>query len=411
MQAAAISDPAFFSRHGLWSAWQRYQFLAAAAPAAAAVPWCWLDQHPVCAHRVTDPENEGEAEYQLDMSGQRFLAAREAAGPASRQLLPVMPARRRTDADGRWKDALDVYFQPCLQLFWPSLHALIDWRQPPQFLDKELQALTLSKGRNRRYVDKLASVQLLQGERICLLVHMEVQARLQAGFAGRMFEYFVRLRETYPDQPIVQLAIVTRGRPDQDRLAYCYEPLGKNFLSLNFSLPMLNLQGWRDRDAELAALAAHNPFALLVQAELAAARQDSPSDRLQHKVRLLRQLYRHGYGGLDFRRLFAFLDGILSLPPEQEIQFVRAMNHIDSQAGGSNMPYITSIERVAIGRGRLEGKAEGMRDALRCLLEQRFGRLPETARERLQQAGQEDLQHGLSQVLKAHSLDEVLPRQ
>lgn len=75
------------------------------------------------------------------------------------------------------------------------------------------------------------------------------------------------------------------------------------------------------------------------------------------------------------------------------------------------MPYITSIERVAIGRGRLEGKAEGMRDALRCLLEQRFGRLPETARERLQQAGQEDLQHDLSQVLKAHSLDEVLPRQ
>ncbi|KAB0543188.1 hypothetical protein F7P85_08385 [Kerstersia gyiorum] len=207
----------------------------------------------------------------------RFLAAREADGPASRQLLPVMPARRRTDADGRWKDALDVYFQPCLQLFWPSLHALIDWRQPPQFLDKALQALTLSKGRNRRYVDKLASVQLLQGERICLLVHMEVQARLQAGFAGRMFEYFVRLRETYPDQPIVQLAIVTRGRPDQDRLAYCYEPLGKNFLSLNFSLPMLNLQGWRDRDAELAALAAHNPFALLVQAELAAARQGDPT--------------------------------------------------------------------------------------------------------------------------------------
>ncbi|MCP1632632.1 hypothetical protein J2T32_001693 [Kerstersia gyiorum] len=45
------------------------------------------------------------------------------------------------------------------------------------------------------------------------------------------------------------------------------------------------------------------------------------------------------------------------------------------------------------------------------MLEQRFGRLPETARERLQQAGQEDLQHGLSQVLKAHSLGEVLPRQ
>lgn len=164
--------PRFFGRHGLWSALQRYQFLAVAVPAAAAVPWCWLDQRPVCAHRVTEPENEGEAEYQLDMSGQRFLAAREADGPASRQLLPVMPARRRTDADGRWKDALDVYFQPCLQLFWPSLHALIDWRQPPQFLDKELQALTLSKGRNRRYVDKLASVQLLQGERICLLVHM-----------------------------------------------------------------------------------------------------------------------------------------------------------------------------------------------------------------------------------------------
>ncbi len=53
-----------------------------------------------------------------------------------------------SDFDSAWKDAL---------------HAQIDWRRAPVFLDKKLQALLRSRRRGRRHVDKLVSVRRLYG--------------------------------------------------------------------------------------------------------------------------------------------------------------------------------------------------------------------------------------------------------
>ncbi|WP_420177079.1 hypothetical protein [Kerstersia gyiorum] len=202
---------------------------------------------------------------------------------------------------------------------------------------------------------------------------------------------------------------------------YQYAPLGGNFLSLNYSLPMLHLQSWLGREDELAAQARQNPFALFMQVELEAARQAAPADRLQRKVRLLRQLYAHGYDKADFHRLFAFLDNAMALPPVLELQFVQVSNQIETQ-GVSDMAYMTSVERVAIGRGRLEGRAagrvegkvegrvEGMREAVRCLLEQRFGSLSENDLEQLGALDQAALQDCLIHVLNTRSLEELLRR-
>lgn len=84
----------------------------------------------------------------------------------------------------------------------------------------------------------------------------------------------------------------------------------------------VSIQLGRQREDELAAQARQNPFALFMQVELEAARQAAPADRLQRKVRLLRQLYAHGYDKADFHRLFAFLDSAMVLPPALELQFV-----------------------------------------------------------------------------------------
>ncbi|TSH93097.1 hypothetical protein FOZ76_14460, partial [Verticiella sediminum] len=54
---------------------------------------------------------------------------------------PYPDAAPEADHDGRWKDALEAYLQPCLALFWPAVHALVDWSVPVVFLDKELQRL------------------------------------------------------------------------------------------------------------------------------------------------------------------------------------------------------------------------------------------------------------------------------
>lgn len=195
------------------------------------------------------------------------------------------------------------------------------------------------------------------------------------------------------------------------RLRYVYEPLGQHFLSLDYSVPMQNLVDWGGKQDELHVLAKSNPFALVVLVELEAGRRDTPQGKLARKLSLVRQLCRLGYGTADSNRLFSFLDAVFALPQSQEVMFARELDEM-ANTGEPYMAYMTSIERVAIGvgclEGRAEGKAEGMRGVLLSLLEQRFGTLPEASRLHLQQADVADMQRWVSRVFEADSLDDVL---
>lgn len=187
----------------------------------------------------------------------------------------------RADHDGHWKDALEAYLRPCLELFWPVLHAAVDWSVPPVFLDKELGALVPARDRNRRYVDKLVCLQQHDGEPVRLLLHIEVQGYPDVAFGERMYTYFTRLRERHPQELLMQCVVLTRGRNHEARLHYHYAPKGKDFLTLDYSLPVLQLQDWARRRTELLARAPSNPFALVVLAELEAGRSDGSQKRLR----------------------------------------------------------------------------------------------------------------------------------
>ena len=41
------------------------------------------------------------------------------------------------DFDSPWKEALEVYFQAFLALFFPDIHGDIDWSRGFEFLDKD----------------------------------------------------------------------------------------------------------------------------------------------------------------------------------------------------------------------------------------------------------------------------------
>jgi predicted transposase YdaD len=85
----------------------------------------------------------------------------------------------------------------------------------------------------------------------------------------------------------------------------------------------------------------------------------------------------------------------------------------------SEMPYVTSIERLAIERGRQEGQREGRREGrqegevhgraalLASLLVKRFGPLPEAIQERLSQSTSEQLERWGERLLDAATLDAV----
>ncbi len=47
----------------------------------------------------------------------------------------------RTDYDGAWKEALEVYFPQFMAFFFPDAHDDINWEVGYEFLDKELQKI------------------------------------------------------------------------------------------------------------------------------------------------------------------------------------------------------------------------------------------------------------------------------
>ena len=137
-------------------------------------------------------------------------------------------AQDHDDHDSPWKEILEAFLAQCLALFVPELHAIIDWSHPPQFLDKELQAIagprrrilpgssdgpetTLGHGcapppndgpsqaPGRLYTDKLILVRRRDGGLARLLIHVEVQGGptgpgARRLFARRMYRYRYHLR-------------------------------------------------------------------------------------------------------------------------------------------------------------------------------------------------------------------------
>src|SRR5207248_1512165 len=85
-----------------------------------------------------------------------------------------------SDFDSPWKEALDVYFEPFVALFFPEAHAEIDWSRGYEALDKELQQVVREAEQGRRVVDKLVRVWRLQGDEEWVLIHIEVQGQEEA---------------------------------------------------------------------------------------------------------------------------------------------------------------------------------------------------------------------------------------
>lgn len=78
------------------------------------------------------------------------------------------------DHDGAWKTALLGYFPECLALLLPGMHARIDWRHAPVFLDKELHKLARDSDTGERRVDLLVRLRGRDQHPAWVLVHVEV---------------------------------------------------------------------------------------------------------------------------------------------------------------------------------------------------------------------------------------------
>jgi hypothetical protein len=230
-----------------------------------------------------------------------------------------------------------------------------------------------------------------------------------------MFVYNYRLYDRY-GHPIASFAVLADEDVGWTPHGFDLEQLG---CTHRFRFPTVKLLAFADRLEALEADA--NPFALVTAAHLYTARTRlDPEARFGFKRRLVRLLYRHGWGRQRILDLFAVIDWMMRLPDALERRLWQEIQVIE---GETKMAYVTSVERLAIqdgeargreegrveGReeGRMEGRVEGQADLLARLLAKRFGPLSAETRARLDHATTAQLEHWGERLLAADSLEGV----
>jgi len=270
---------------------------------------------------------------------------------------------------------------------FPQAHEQIDWQRGYEFLDKELQKITADAAVGRRVVDKLVKVWLQTGQALWALIHIEVQGQRERGFELRVYVYHYRIFDRF-GAPVATFVILTDEeegwRPDQ----YRTELLGTE---VRFKFPAMKLTDYRERGEELER--SDNLFAIVVQGHLAEQRTSGDAqERLQQKLELVKQLYKRGYDEKTVVGLYRFLDWLLRLPEDLAAEFDNRLSEYEEER---KMPYVTSIERRGIEKGRKEGVA-GV--ALR-LLQRRFGPLDEATQTHIRSLPLEQLEELSDELL------------
>jgi hypothetical protein len=280
-----------------------------------------------------------------------------------------------------------------MAFFFADIHADIDWVRGYESLDAELQQIVRDATLGRRLADKLMQVWRRDGTPHMVLIHLEVQGQREADFSKRMFVSNYRTFARY-DCPVARLAVLTDTSRAWRPRRYRYRLWG---CEMGLRCRVVKLHDYRTRWTELEA--SHNPFAMVVMAQLQArATQRRPTTRLQAKVQRIWHLDTRGWTRQQQLDLFCFLDWVLTLPEALERQFQGELAQVEAD---THMPYITSIERMGIEKGRQEGEVL----MLTRLLTRRFGPLPDWATARLAQARPEELEQWVDRVLDAQRLE------
>jgi len=237
----------------------------------------------------------------------------------------------------------------------------------------------------RRLADKLVKVWCNDGRETWLLVHIEVQGKVDPEFAQRMYTYHYRIFDRYARE-VVSLAVLGDTTPSWRPTQFAYAHWGCE-LSLKF--PVVKLLDYRQSWAILED--SRNPFAVVIMAHLQTqATAGAMERRASVKWALLRRLYERGYARQEVLNLFRFIDWLLALPVELEQALQQEINDYEE---ARHMTYITSWERFGIEKGIQQGIQQGRitrsRDAVLEVLETRFAAAPVSLTRRINQIADE----------------------
>ena len=301
--------------------------------------------------------------------------------------------------DSPWKEAIEHYFQEFIAFFFPDAYRSVDWSKEHIFLDQELRAVVQDAELGTRFVDKLVRVTELSGSESWIYIHVEVQGTRQTEFSKRMFVYNYRIFDRY-EKPVASLAVLADQHKHWKQTSYGYNVLGCR-LTLDF--PVAKLTDYDEKLDEL--LASENAFGLITSAHILTSKtRKKHQERYEAKLLLIKILYQRHWDKQRVINLLTVVDWLMTLPAWLDTKVWQEIETIEEH---KNMKYITSIERIGIAKGRVEGRVEGESKLLKRQLERRFGALPAWAIELLSNANEPSLEAWGVAILTAQTLEAV----
>lgn len=312
---------------------------------------------------------------------------------------PSTSANTGSDHDSPWKSAIEVFFQPCMELLFPQIAAQLDWSHEAIFMDKELQKLTSDSSDTRRHVDKLIRVRSLNGELHWILLHIEVQGEPEAAFSKRMFTYHYRLLERF-GEPVVSMAILTDTRKSFRPTHYHQELMG---CVIRFDFICVKLLDLQDRLDDM--LASDNIFALLVAAQLTAKQVRNIRQRTDAVLSFYRMARKQGYSRQHIFHMHDFIEWMIRIP-EQELDYYNEHINLIEQED-ETMGYMAIYKRESFTQGVEQGIEQGRSATLRKQLQLKFHELDATTLARLDNASEAELELWTERILFADSLEAV----
>ena len=315
--------------------------------------------------------------------------------------------KKRADYDSPWKELLDKFFPQFMEFFFPEAYKQIDWSKGFTFLDKELQTIMKNAQIGRAIVDKLVKVWTLDQKELWTLAHIEIQGEPEKEFERRMFLYNFRIVNKH-NKTVATFVILTDSNKNWKPSSYSSNTL---LTKINFEFASIKLLDYEDKIEELQA--STNPFAMVVIAHLRLHKtKNTPEDRYNTKVELIKLLAQKGYSKEDIRELFRFIDWIINLPKPLEMKFREEVTKIE---GGTMPSYVTSVERLAKEEGIEEGKKEGIEEGVAHeqkvilkLLHKRFGSMPTEVEDSVKKLDFDGLESLAEAIFDFANIDDVL---
>ncbi len=309
--------------------------------------------------------------------------------------------QRSSDYDGAWKETLRFHLMESMKACFPNIADLIDWNHDPIWLDKEISQIIGLAGHRNSEVDVLFKVHLINGLDQWILCHLEIQTSYESDFASRIDLYNAGLKWMFR-QEVITLVILADLRPNWRPNVYHFE-LGDYGSDRRF--PVCKLldrvsSDWIDDNSLVVQVA---------RAQIAALQTASdPHARFSAKTQLVRNLYTLGYNSDKIREIFRLIDWMMRLRSDLDRRFKSELVAFEEEL---EMPYVTSIERLAREEGRVEGREEGREQGsatlLLRILARQYGSLPEDVQRQIRELKLEQSQDLGEALLSFQSLEDL----